>query len=127
MWLHVSKELRREDKTFESYLDYVIITSKKENILRIDQKQHQAIKKYFLEVFKEGHIYLFGSRTDDTKRGGDIDLYIQTLNREKLVHKKLDFLMKLKRVIGNQKIDVVFDKGLQRSIDKVAQSEGILL
>ena len=95
--------------------------------MRLSQKQHQAIKKYFLEVFKEGRIYLFGSRTDDTKKGGDIDLYIQTPNKEKLVHKKLDFLIKLKRAIGNQKIDVVFDKGLQRSIDKVAHNEGILL
>ena len=95
--------------------------------MRLSKQQHQAIKKYFLEVFQEGHIYLFGSRTNDTKKGGDIDLYIQTPNKEKLVHKKLDFLVKLKRVIGNQKIDVVFDKGLQRSIDKVAQAEGVLL
>jgi predicted nucleotidyltransferase len=95
--------------------------------MRLSDKQHQAIKKYFLEVFKEGQIYLFGSRADEYKRGGDIDLYIQTENKKNLMHKKIDFLVKLKREIGLQKIDVVFDKGLHRAIDKVAMQEGIRL
>ncbi|RUM74990.1 MAG: nucleotidyltransferase domain-containing protein [Sulfurovum sp.] len=95
--------------------------------MRLSDKQHQAIKKYFLEVFKEGQIYLFGSRTDEHKRGGDIDLYIQTENKKNLMHKKINFLIKLKREIGLQKIDVVFDKGLDRAIDKVAMQEGIRL
>jgi predicted nucleotidyltransferase len=95
--------------------------------MRLSTFQHQAIKKYFLEVFKEGQIYLFGSRVDESKRGGDIDLYIQTVDKKNLMRKKLDFLVKLKREIGLQKIDVVFDKGLHRAIDKVAMQEGIRL
>ena len=95
--------------------------------MRLTTLQHQAIKKYFLEVFKEGQIYLFGSRVDESKKGGDIDLYIRPTDRKNLVHKKLDFLVKLKRVIGNQKIDVVFDKGLHRAIDRVAMQEGVQL
>lgn len=95
--------------------------------MRLSTQQHQAIKKYFLEVFHDGHIYLFGSRVDDEKKGGDIDLYIDSHDKENLVHKKLDFLVKLKREIGNQKIDVVFNKGLHRAIDNVAMQKGILL
>ena len=95
--------------------------------MRLSTQQHQAIKKYFLEVFHDGDIYLFGSRADDDKKGGDIDLYIDSHDKENLVHKKLDFLVKLKREIGNQKIDVVFNKGLNRAIDNVAVKEGILL
>ena len=95
--------------------------------MRLTIQQHRAIKKYFIEVFKEGQIYLFGSRTNDALKGGDIDLYIHTTDRINLVRKKLDFLVKLKRAIGDQKIDVVFDKGLQRAIDKVVQKEGVLL
>ena len=95
--------------------------------MRLTLTQHQAIKKYFLEVFKEGQIYLFGSRVDDTIRGGDIDLYIHTKNVKNLMRKKLDFLVKLKREIGNQKIDIVFDKQTHRAIDSIAMKEGILL
>ena len=95
--------------------------------MRLSTSQHQAIKKYFLEVFKEGQIYLFGSRVDERKKGGDIDLYIQTPNKKNLMRKKLDFLVKLKREIGLQKIDVVFDKGMHRAIDGVAIREGMKL
>jgi len=95
--------------------------------MRLSKSQHQAIKKYFLEVFHDGHIYLFGSRVNDEKKGGDIDLYIDSPDKKNLVHKKIDFLVKLKKEIGNQKIDVVFNKGLNRVIDNIAIKEGILL
>ena len=95
--------------------------------MRLSTQQQNAIKKYFLEVFHDGHIYLFGSRVDDAKKGGDIDLYIDSPNTKNLVHKKLDFLVKLKKEIGSQKIDIVFNKGLNRAIDNVAMKEGVLL
>ncbi len=95
--------------------------------MRLTTLEHQAIKKYFLEVFKEGQIYLFGSRVDEQKKGGDIDLYIRPVDTKNLVHKKVDFLIKLKREIGDQKIDIVFDKGLHRPIDRIVRQEGILL
>ena len=95
--------------------------------MRLTPHQHQAIKKHFLNIFKEGDIYLFGSRVDDTKRGGDIDLYIVVSNLENLMAKKIAFLAALKRDIGDQKIDVVFDKGKDRLIDKIAKEQGVLL
>ena len=85
--------------------------------MRLNDKQIRAIKRYFKECFGEGDIYLFGSRADDSRRGGDIDLYISTPNRENLVAKKLNFLVRLKREIGEQKIDVVLDWGKDRLID----------
>ena len=44
--------------------------------MRLGQKQVRAIKSTFSDVFGNGEIYLFGSRVDDKRRGGDIDLYI---------------------------------------------------
>ena len=94
--------------------------------MRLTQKEINSIKSTFEDVFNEGTIYLFGSRVDDSKKGGDIDLYISTKTKDDLVKKKIDFLVSLKRKIGQQKIDVVLDFGQNRLIDKIAK-EGIRL
>ncbi len=95
--------------------------------MRLNKQELNSIKTNFKTFFHKGEIYLFGSRVDDSKKGGDIDLYISTNNKENLVYKKIEFLSHLKREIGEQKIDVVLDYGEDRVIDKKAKSEGILL
>jgi len=95
--------------------------------MRLTEHQRSVLKKNFQDIFGDGKIYLFGSRIDDSKKGGDIDLYISTNKRDSLVEKKIDFLANVKREIGEQKIDVVFDKGQNRPIDKKAKVEGIML
>ena len=94
--------------------------------MRLKEYEIDAIKTTFKEIFKDGDIYLFGSRVDDSKKGGDIDLYISTPNTKELVSKKIDFLVKLKQKIGEQKIDVVLDYKQNRLIDKIAK-KGIKL
>jgi len=86
--------------------------------MRLTNKELKAIKEYFREIFHEGSIYLFGSRMDDSRKGGDIDLYISTKDREDLVRKKIRFLVLLKREIGEQRVDVVLDYGGDRLIDQ---------
>jgi len=95
--------------------------------MRLTETERTQIKNAFREVFGDGTIYLFGSRADDSKRGGDIDLYITVEDKENLACKKIDFLVKLKREIGEQKIDVVFDYAQDSLIDKKARSEGVVL
>ena len=68
------------------------------NILTIN------IKKSFGDV----NVYLFGSRTDDNKKGGDIDLAIDTnLSRQEFRKKKSLFLAMLIRNDFEYEIDVV--------------------
>lgn len=43
--------------------------------MRLSFFEVESIVKIFTEVFGEGKIYLFGSRTDDSKKGGDIDFF----------------------------------------------------
>ena len=62
-----------------------------------------------------GEIYLFGSRVDDTKKGGDIDLFIQTERKKATLQNKITFLASLKEKIGAQKIDLLFSKDRTRS------------
>jgi len=95
--------------------------------MRLSLKEIEAITSTFKAVFKEGEIYLFGSRVDDTKRGGDIDLYIVTENQENLTLKKIDFLIDLKRAIGEQKIDVVISRDKNRLIEQEALKKGVKL
>ncbi|MDQ7073710.1 MAG: nucleotidyltransferase domain-containing protein [Gammaproteobacteria bacterium] len=95
--------------------------------MRLTQKQIEAIKSNFNNVFGRGKIFLFGSRTDDSKRGGDIDLYIVADEHENLVEKKVKFLVMLKREIGQQKIDVVLNYDQNRLIEVNARREGVLL
>ena len=53
--------------------------------------------------------FLFGSRTRDDLRGGDIDLLIETGSDKPVEYaKKLSFRSELKCRIGDQKIDVLF-------------------
>jgi len=55
-------------------------------------------------------VFLFGSRSNDQKRGGDIDLFISNPNNELLkIRAKIDYITELIQLIGEQKIDVILD------------------
>ena len=95
--------------------------------MRLSKKYIEVIKDSFNTVFKEGEIYLFGSRVDDTKKGGDIDLYLVVNEKSNLFRKKLKFLAKIKKELGEQKIDVVFNLDENRLIEKEAKKWGIKL
>jgi predicted nucleotidyltransferase len=95
--------------------------------MRLSSKYCMVIKKYFKEFFQEGEIYLFGSRTDDNKKGGDIDLYLVLQEHSNLFEKKIKFLSRIKRELGEQKIDIVFNIDDSRLIEKEAMKWGIKL
>ena len=70
-------------------------------------------RKYFGQDVQD---FLFGSRVDAEKKGGDIDLFIKNKHQRLLtLETKVYFLAELKSVIGNQKIDVVFDNAVTRT------------
>ena len=95
--------------------------------MRLLPHYQETIKKYFKEFFGNGEIYLFGSRVDDNKKGGDIDLYFVLKNHSNLFEKKLKFLSRVKRELGEQKIDIVFNTDSSRLIEKEAIQWGIKL
>ena len=100
--------------------------------MRLNEKEITSIKAVTNSVFGENAtVILFGSRTEDGKRGGDIDLLItcnKTIAGDDLYQLKLKFLVQLKKRIGDQKIDVIIDGGqVNNSIFKTVEKEGILL
>jgi predicted nucleotidyltransferase len=95
--------------------------------MRLTNEEQQLIKKAFVETFGGGKIYLFGSRVDDTKGGGDIDLYLVPENKDELRKKKIEFLVKLDEYIGEQKVDIVIAKDSNRPIEQEAIKNGVNL
>ncbi len=101
--------------------------------MRLTAEQIVAIKETAGKHFGKGaSVRLFGSRADDSRRGGDIDLYITTdlPDVEKIIKAEIQFLAELKRRIGDQKIDVLVDYPARKRhppIFTVARETGIPL
>ncbi|WP_457622337.1 nucleotidyltransferase domain-containing protein [Persephonella sp.] len=104
------------------------MTDLKEKRVRLSEEEIKAIKETAKEIFGgKTKVYLFGSRTDIHKKGGDIDLYIIPEKRNDLFDRKLKFLAKLKSKIGEQKIDLVLENYSDKQITEVAKETGVLL
>jgi hypothetical protein len=86
--------------------------------MRLSKYEQNSIKKHFKNIFPNAKLYLFGSRVDDSKKGGDIDLYIETLSDEYSYPKLLSFNSFIQADIGEQKIDIVVNK-IDKQIDKL--------
>lgn len=96
--------------------------------MRLTDSERERIKEAFYETFQDGKIYLFGSRVDDAKRGGDIDLYLcpaQKFDNER--ERKRRFQILLDEYLGEQKIDVVVAKDANSLIEQVAMRDGVEL
>jgi hypothetical protein len=79
--------------------------------MRLSGSQILNIKNTAMAIFgKNTKVFLFGSRLDDTKKGGDIDLFIkpiQIIDEDFCFELKLKFLIQLKKLVGERKIDVI--------------------
>jgi predicted nucleotidyltransferase len=99
--------------------------------MRLRQEQAEIIRRAVHEVFGPGtEVLLFGSRVDDSKRGGDIDLLIRpdAAFAEELLRKKIRLLGKLEHDLGERKIDIVIEHpGQSRAIERIARETGIKL
>jgi predicted nucleotidyltransferase len=95
--------------------------------MRLSNYEILSIKQVFKQFFQEGEIYLFGSRVNDDLKGGDIDLYISNHNVTNILERKLKFLVELKKKIGDQKIDLIISKDINRVIEQEAINKGVKL
>ncbi len=100
--------------------------------MRLTEEQRNIIKSTLLKHFgKESKFYLFGSRVDDNKRGGDIDLYIEASfsDRRQINDAKINTAVEFIKLLGERKIDIVVHGfGAEMlPIHKVAQYTGVEL
>jgi len=89
--------------------------------LRLTKFEIESIKNIKDEIFgKNAKIYLFGSRVDSNKKGGDIDLFVIADKGFYTLEKKIDFIRKLQDKIGDYPIDLIFQADKNRLIEKEA-------
>jgi len=87
--------------------------------LRVSKKEVELIKNMVKTIFGETIIYLFGSRIDDTKKGGDIDLYIIPKINESIFKKNIKIKIMLEDVLFKP-VDIIIAKDKNRLIEKEA-------
>ena len=99
--------------------------------MRLTDREREVIvetaRAHFGEVCR---VTLFGSRAYDSRRGGDIDLLIDTpMDYATAARRITTFLVALKRRIGDRKIDVVLrtPDAATQPVHEVADSEGVHL
>jgi predicted nucleotidyltransferase len=94
--------------------------------MRISQEEITLLKDTLYSLSKEAKLYLFGSRIDDSKKGGDIDLLVisKELNYKDIRKLRVEFFKKF----GEQKIDIVLDDGsCSDPFIKIIKQKAILL
>jgi predicted nucleotidyltransferase len=97
-------------------------------MLRLTEEEKKQIKAQVKYVFGEAsRVYLFGSRVDAHKKGGDIDLFIEAQNITNELVQKITLLTKLQIVLGDQTIDIVLATDSTRRIEQEARKNGVLL
>ncbi|MBD3315309.1 MAG: nucleotidyltransferase domain-containing protein [Chitinivibrionales bacterium] len=89
--------------------------------MRLTEQEHTAILEVVHRFDPDAEIYLFGSRTDDARRGGDIDLLIMS---NKL---RIDIRVELQKRLGEQKFDIVIAKDLSKPFTRVARAQAVRL
>jgi len=93
--------------------------------MRLKDSELTAIVSTIKSLDKNADVFLFGSRVDDTKKGGDIDLLLmsKSLTRDD----KMTIKIKLYELIGEQKIDIVLAADDSDPFVKLALESGVKL
>lgn len=93
--------------------------------MRLSEAQIQNLTSSIKSIDKDARIYLFGSRTDDQKKGGDIDLAVFSDHLDGM--QKSVVKEKFFRIFGAQKIDIVVLQSPEDLFWQVIKDHSILL
>lgn len=93
--------------------------------MRLSEYEKQSIIDTIVNIDPEAEIYLYGSRCNDNKGGGDIDIAIVSDKIKKSEKSKIR--LTLYDLIGEQKIDIISGKAVMSPFLKKAVKTGVLL
>ena len=93
--------------------------------MRLSKFETDAIKESVYRLDPDAKIYLFGSRVDDTKKGGDIDLLV--LSSKINFSGKIEILAYLFQRLDEQKIDIAVAADTRKPFVRLALKNGVPL
>jgi len=95
--------------------------------MRITENEKNVIIDAVKSVDPDARLWLFGSRTDDSKKGGDIDIAIFSEKINKEAMQQIQIRRFICNKIGEQKIDIVVSANGKEAFFRLAVEEGIEL
>lgn len=93
--------------------------------MRLSEKEKDNLLNSIHFWDRDAKVYLFGSRTNDKKKGGDIDLAVWS-DRIGL-KEKIDIKLKFFEEFGEQKIDLITIDEASQTFWNVIKEEALLL
>ena len=102
--------------------------------MRLSAAERRAVENASREMLPTGtRVLLFGSRLDDSRRGGDIDLLVELpdpLSADDTVERRTRFTARLYRLLEERRIDVVMTQQGRpdpRAVVMAARQQGVEL
>ena len=95
--------------------------------MRINDYEKNVIIEAVKAIDGDAKVWLFGSRADDNKKGGDIDIAILSEKISKDVMPVMQIRRYICDRIGEQKISIVATADGKEAIFQLARAEGIEL
>lgn len=96
--------------------------------MRLSSNEINIIKKIIFKYISDAKIILFGSRVDDNKRGGDIDIFVETKQNITL-KEQITILAKIEWLGVDRKVDLIIKTpdSKEQQIFNTIKKEGIVL
>lgn len=96
--------------------------------MRLTPEQAIIIKNASQQIYGAGtEVFLFGSRVDDSLKGGDIDLYVVPEGDDSKLQQRLQLHAVLQQQLGEQSIDIIIATDPTRLIEQQAITTGVKL
>jgi predicted nucleotidyltransferase len=93
--------------------------------MRISETEKKAVTEAVQAADADARVWLFGSRADDAKKGGDIDIAI--LSRTIGISERMKIRRSITDILGEQKIDLVVSADGLEPFFRLAVETGIPL
>jgi predicted nucleotidyltransferase len=95
--------------------------------MRLREEIAEFLKEEIKKFLPDAEVYLFGSRVDDKKKGGDIDILVVG-NRRLSLMEKVKIRTAFYKRFGEQKLDIVsFTREENPPFKTLALKEGVKL